>query len=349
MLRTFIVGLGRAGLELHWPVLRRLREQSPWLFAGDTPLAMDARDKHEIAESAGLQPVSSLEEAVRLTDPAQTVVHVCTPPTARLDLLRRLSAAGFRQIVMEKPLAADAETLAEIDRVRRSAKLRMVVVAHWLDSALTRRLLELIRLGELGPLESISVAQLKPRLQRTLGSTGHPTAFDVELPHSVGVALRIAGDARVAGAELTDMKVGRLVVPGMGSARLELDHDSGPRTTIFSDLASPVRERRIELAFAEGRAIGHFPGGEDDHFAHLTVTRGAGMSAGVSADVFPDDALSTFFTRVYEEFADGISFDEEFRLATRVVELLAEAKAGAVLTGAAESTGPDAEVMKVAS
>jgi predicted dehydrogenase len=349
VLRTFIVGLGRAGMELHWPVLRRLRERSPWLFADDPPLALDAQDKRGAAENAGLMPVSSLAEAARLTDPEHTVVHVCTPPTARLDLLRRLSTAGFRQIVMEKPLAADAETLAEIDEVRRAENLRMVVVAHWLDSALTRRLLELTITGELGPLKSISFAQLKPRLQRTLGSTGHPTAFDVELPHSVGVALRIAGDAKVAAAELTDMKVGRLVVPGMGSARMALDHDTGPRTTIFSDLASPVRERRIELEFAAGRAIGHFPGGEDDHFAHLTVARGAGMASGVSADVFPDDALSTFFSRVYEEFADGISFDEEFRLATRVVELLDEAKESSVLTGPTEPAGPGEKVMKVAS
>jgi predicted dehydrogenase len=349
VLRSFIVGLGRAGMELHWPVLRRLRERSPWLFADDPPLALDAHDKRAAAEEAGLLPVSSLTEASRLTDPAHTIVHVCTPPIARLDLLRELSAAGFRQIVMEKPLAADAETLAEIERVRRKGNLRMVVVAHWLDSALTRRLLELTNTGELGPLKSISFAQLKPRLQRTLRSTGHPTAFDVELPHSVGVALRIAGDANVAAAELTDMKVGRLVVPGMGSARLVLDHGAGPRTTIFSDLASPVRERRIELEFADGRAIGHFPGGEDDHFAHLTVARGAGMSTGVSADVFPDDALSTFFSRVYEEFTDGISFDEEFQLATRVVELLDEAKASSVPTGSTEPAGPDEEVMKVAS
>jgi hypothetical protein len=75
----------------------------------------------------------------------------------------------------------------------------------------------------------------------------------------------------------------------------------------------------------------------------------------VTADVFPDDALSTFFTRVYEEFADGISFDEEFHLATRVVELLDEAKAGSVLVESAvpaapaAPAGPDAEVMKVAS
>jgi predicted dehydrogenase len=349
VLRTFIVGLGRAGMELHWPVLRGLRERSPWLFGGDPPLALDAQDKRAAAANAGLVPVSSLSEARRLTDPANTIVHVCTPPTARLDLLRRLSAAGFRQIVMEKPLAADAATLAEIDRVRQEAELNMVVVAHWLDSALTRRLIELTRTGELGPLRAISVTQLKPRLRRTLGSTGHPTAFDVELPHSVGVALRIAGDAKVATAELTDMRVGRLVVPGMGSARLSIDHDTGPRTTIFSDLASPVRERRIELEFADGRAIGHYPGGEDDHFAHLTVARGVGLSAGVTADVFPDDALSTFFTRVYEEFADGLSFDEEFWLATRVVELLDDAKADAVLTGAAVPAGTDAEVMKVAS
>jgi hypothetical protein len=144
----------------------------------------------------------------------------------------------------------------------------------------------------------------------------------VELPHSVGVALRIAGDAQVAGAQLTDMRVGDVVIPRMGTARLVLRHDAGARTEIFSDLVSPVLERRIELTFTDGRAVGHFPGSENDHYAHLRVEGGRHPGA----SVFADDSLASFFRRVYEDFDRGVPSEAEFALACRVVELLGTAK-----------------------
>jgi predicted dehydrogenase len=323
-MRTLIVGLGRAGLGLHWGVIRRLRAQRPDLFADAPALAYDKRDVVRRADRAGMVLVDSLAEARRLSDPAETIVHLCTTPTARLEPLRELADLGYRQIMVEKPLAADARTLREIAELRRSRDLRLAVVAHWLDSALTRRLAGLVRSEELGRLRSISITQNKPRLRRTLESAtnGHQTAFDVEVPHSLGVVLRIAGNASVSAAGLTDMKVGSLVVPWMGNARLVLGHDAGPRTEIFSDLSSPVRERRIELEFTGGSAVGHYAGSEDDHYAQLQIAR----NGAITTHVFPDDALSSFFVRVYRDFARGASFDEELGLATRVVELIGQAK-----------------------
>jgi predicted dehydrogenase len=321
MNRTLIVGLGRSGLGLHWRVLRELREAANPIFGDKPVLAWDICDITATAEREGLVPVHSLEEARELLDPDETVVHICTPPVARLDLVRELSDLGFTRLVVEKPLATDAATAIEVDAVRRARGLQLVLVAHWLDSMLTRRLLALTRSEDLGALRAIWVAQHKPRMRRTLASDGHPTAFDVELPHSVGVALRIAGDAQLDDATVTDMVVDDTVVPRMGSARMVLAHDGDVRTEIYSDLASPVRERRIELDFTRGSAVGYFPGSEDDHYAHLRVR---GDREKVS--IFPDNALASFFVRVYTDFAHDRYSEEEFLLGRRVVELIDEAK-----------------------
>lgn len=326
MLRTLIVGLGRAGLGLHWSVLRKLRATVDPHFADEPPVVYEVRDISRLAAEHGLVAATSLTQARQMLDPAHTVVHLCTPPALRLATLHELAELGFRQILVEKPLATDPETLHEIMEVRRLHGLRMVVVAHWLDSELTRRIIELTRSADLGELQSVTFAQRKPRMLRTLrgqGTQDHPTAFDVEPPHSVGVALQVAGHAEVVGARCTDMHVGEVVVPRMGSAHLILQHDQGAQTEIFSDLTSPVRERRIALGFSGGRAVGYYPGSEDDDFAHLQVMANGRAE---THHIFPDDSLSTFLARTYRRFTSNVDMDSDFEFSARVTGLLNDAK-----------------------
>ncbi|HEV7899534.1 MAG TPA: hypothetical protein VGP31_17005 [Planosporangium sp.] len=324
MVRTLLIGFGRAGAGLHWNVLRRLRGRgdSRHLFADDPPIVWDPAEVGASAAREGLGVVDSLTQAAAQLDPAGTVVHLCAPPATRLVTLRDVAAAGFRLIMVEKPLASNAAEVHEIARLRREYGLHLLTVAQWLHSALTLRLARLVAADSLGALRGISVLQRKPRMMRSLDDVGHPSAFDVELPHSVGVALRLAGDADVAGAAGTDMRVGEVVVPRMGSARLLLEHLDGPVTEIFSDLTSPVRERRIELTFDAGRAVGHYPGSRDDHYATLSVLAGRERTD----EVLFDDSLSAFFVHAYRRFAAGDDFADDFALAVRVVELLDAAK-----------------------
>ncbi|MEO5874858.1 MAG: oxidoreductase [Streptosporangiaceae bacterium] len=322
-LQTFIVGFGRSGLDLHWKTLRRLRESGNPLFATAPAVVWDARDITAEAHREGLIPVASLKQARELLDPRDTVVHLCTTPDSRLGLLNELADLGFRRILVEKPLAADLTTAYEIDALRHERDLELTVVAQWLESGLVRRMQDLIDSAELGRLVSIKVAQHKSRVDRTLSSAGHhPTAFDVELPHSLGCVLRLAGNAWLTGAALLDMVTEDAVVPGMGSARTVLEHDNGVCTEIFSDLVSPVRVRRVVLTFTEGTAIGFFPVSGDDNYAHLRILRG--IRQGVS--VFADDALSAFFVKVYTDYSQGVYRLEDFSLACRAVELIAAAK-----------------------
>lgn len=366
MLNTFIVGGGRAGLGLHWPVLRKLRAlpDENGLWSPDPPLVWDVQDIREQALAEGLVPADSLAHAAELADPATTVVHLCTPPADRFATLQELADLGYTRIVVEKPMADDIAGLEAIDMLARVRGLRLRVVSPWLASALTRELAELTRYGTLGELRSLSFTQFKPRWTRTLRSNNHTTAFDVELPHSLGVALRLAGDARITDAALTDMRIGDTVIPDMGGARLTLQHHNGVTTEIASDLTSPIRERRVGLRFDTGHVVGHYPISDVDHHASLTVHDDAGGGAATPRLLF-DDALTSYVDHAYREYraadaadagdagaggsggsgsgggaSDGVDDMDDYAIARRVVQLLQEARLLAAAQNAREDSAP---------
>ncbi|MEV0254066.1 Gfo/Idh/MocA family oxidoreductase [Streptomyces sp. NPDC050732] len=336
--RTLIIGLGRAGLGLHWAVLRKLRAAGRHtdLFDPAPVLTLDPPAPAAAARAEGLRPVASIAEARTLLDPEHTVVHLCTPPVARLGLLHELAAAGFRRIIVEKPLAVDRQSVHEILALARAEGLRLAIVAPWLASALTARLERVVAEGALGELRSIDIRQSKPRMSRTLTDGGHPTAFDVEPPHSLGLCLRLAGDAVLAAAELTDMRIGDTTIPGMGRAELVFRHQEAT-SRIVSDLTAPVRERRVQLEFTDGRAVAHYPNGEDDHYAQLRFSR---TGRPETWEVFPDDALSAYFVDTYRALRDGTDLAAQLRLSARVVELLADAKDTTRRPGPADPHSP---------
>ncbi|GHA89057.1 Gfo/Idh/MocA family oxidoreductase [Streptomyces termitum] len=322
MRQPLIVGLGRSGAGLHLRALRTALGRAPDLWRGPV-VAVDPRPGERAPVPDGVTVTPSLERARELLPPDRAVVHVCTPPAGRTAVLAALCAAGYRDLIVEKPLAADAGELAAAAELRDRHRLRLAVVAHWPASGLADRLRALIASGELGRLLAVDVAQHKPRFARSLrADDGHPTAFDVELPHSLGLVLSLAGPAEPTAARLTDLRVGTSVRPGLGSALLELRHANGVRTRIVSDLTAPVRERRVALDFEHGRAVGHFaPSDADDHVQ---------LDVGGRREVFRDDALAAFLHRAYTRFAevaaDDPSWEEEFALHAEAVRLLDAAK-----------------------
>ncbi len=324
-LGTLLVGMGRAGDGLHLPVLRRLRGApgTAHLFAAAPILAVDPYRRPRAA--ADLRP-TTLAEAPRLLAPEHTVVHLCTPPTERVAALDALGRLGYRRVLLEKPVAADSRGLDELLALRDRYGLDLAVVAQWLGSRLTGRLRVLLAQDAYGPLRTIHVVQRKPRFSRSLAGGGHPTAFDIELPHSLGLCLALAGPGEVTGAGGTDMVVDGQVLPRLGTAWLNLQHRGGAWTRIRSDLTSPVRERRVTLELARGTLIGHFPGSEADAYARLTVID----RDGESTELLHDDALGGFLEHIYGYYAaDGgrRGAHPDLAVNTEVVRLLDRAKA----------------------
>lgn len=321
MLHTLILGLGRAGGELHLPALSRVRLAHPELFAPGPVLAYDPfRPRFPAADVVVLQ---YLTEASVWAPPARTVVHLCTPPHLRSGMIERLARSGYRKIIVEKPLALDLSGLAEIARLRRRWDLDLTVATHWLHSGLTRRLLRCRDEGGFGRLRHIHVVQNKPRFTRSASVPGHSTAFDIEVPHAVPLVLTLAGDAALAGASLTDMVTERLRLPRLGRARLRLDHYNGVRTRIESDLTAPVRERRVVLRFDRATVVAHYPCSDADDTAQLRITT---PDRRRTRSVFPDDALFSFMHGTYGRYARAEAADDSLAVHFDTVRLLTEAK-----------------------
>ncbi|MFC0598362.1 Gfo/Idh/MocA family oxidoreductase [Streptomyces palmae] len=328
MLHTLLVGLGRSGRELHLPVLRRLRQSdreagAGALFAPASPLGYDIAPLSDGTSVPGLLTVPSPEAARTHLDPDTTVVHVCTPPTERVEVIAAFAELGFRRYLVEKPIGTGAATVDALRDLRDRYGLRLAVVAPWLHSGLTERLERIVTSRGLGGLRRITIHQRKPRLRRSLATPSHPTAFDVELPHSVGVALRLAGAAQVERASWTDARTDTTVIPRMGTAELTLRHHGGAVSRIATDLASPLRERSIVLDFEAGTAVGHYPVSGEDPYAHLRI---APTGRPERHEVFPDEALDACLHQVYRRFAEGADFTDDFELQARVVDVLERAK-----------------------
>ncbi|MER6691812.1 TIM barrel protein [Streptomyces minutiscleroticus] len=318
MLQPLVVGLGRSGRELHLKTLARTAGSPDGPLCAGPPVACDPRPGARRG-LPGVRVASSIAEARELVCPASTVVHVCTPPTARAAVLGELAAHGFDKLLVEKPLAAGRADLEEILRLRRRHGLDVRVVAHWLEAGLTGRLRRLVRQRTLGRLTAVTAVQHKPRFTRSLATAGHPTAFDVEIPHALGVVLDLAGPAELVDARWSDLRCDGRVLPRLGGASLTLRHHSGVCSELVSDLALPVRQRSITLRFDHGSATGHYPLDAGDDHAQLVVTGDRD-----DHQVFRDDALTAFLRRAYRDFADGPRADLAGHCA--VVRLLCAAK-----------------------
>lgn len=328
-LGTLVVGLGRSGAGLHVPALTLARsaQAANALFADQPFITVDPHgDRHD--PLPGTVDAGSLAAAADLTDPAHTVVHLCTPPTIRVKALAELGRLGFRKIIIEKPLTSDERCLDEIGRLRWHWDLDLVVVAQWLASTLTGRIQQILRDGQHGSLRSIRIIQRKPRFTRSLADDGHPTAFDVEMPHSVGVALAIAGTASVRDAGWADMTFGDVTIPRLGTAWLSLDHAAGVRTEIRSDLTAPARERQITLELDGATLIGHYPSSGADEYAQLRIA----ANGSETGEIFRDDALTAFIVASYARFAvarprhQRAEPDADLARSAEVVRLIGAAK-----------------------
>jgi predicted dehydrogenase len=340
-LRTLIIGAGRAGRGLHLAGITRARALCPdGVFARQRPVAIDpsprargaALDEYDVDVRASL-------DAADHGHAASTVAHVCTPPLERVAIIRALAKLGYRDLLVEKPLATTRAELEQVESLAAAFGLRIGVVSPWLSSTLTMRLQEHMRAGDVGRVRRITVYQHKPRFSRTLEGVHHPTAFDVEVPHSVALALVLCGlDAVVVDAACRHMEIDGVVVPFLGAARLRLRHGAGVVVDIHSDLTAPVRRRTVRVEGETGALTGYYSICGDDHYAQL-ARAGRGTTRR-SREIFRDEPFPRMLAQWYRGVA-GIAPMPVSDLAfnRRVVELLCEAKRRAGVVDDAPAAG----------
>ncbi|MFC0562541.1 Gfo/Idh/MocA family protein [Halalkalibacter alkalisediminis] len=326
MQQSLIVGFGRAGRDLHLRCLEKAYADNIDANLFDQRVGVvDPYLSPSDIKNENLFFFSTLSEVTGF-DPASTVVHICTPPDLHTETLKQVAELGFTKCLIEKPLATTRAELKTIHEIQHQFGIDLIVVANWLASSLTTKLIEIIKKKEYGPLLHITAEQNKARLSRTLANPNHGNAFDVEIPHLVALALCLGGsDVNVLTGETAHMLIGNRIFPHMGKARITLLHKSGVTSDLISNLETPVRQRCIKLYFKEHQVFGYYPCSQDDSYSWLNIYTTCGRF--LSQQVMYDDPLSNAFTEYYKYF-DGLIkkpvSDLEFN--ARVVTAICEAK-----------------------
>lgn len=328
MRKTLIVGFGRSGRDLHLHCLRKLQHAAsngtPLREVGVVevgPAALRAR------EVPGIEVFGSVAEARRCFD-EETVVHVCTPPSTHFAVIREAARHGYTRLIVEKPLVARVTDLPALRALVGEHRLDLFVVANWLSSALTARLLSVLETPPDRAWSRLTISQLKPRFTRSLSHSGEETVFDVEIPHQMALSVLFGGRSlAVRRVDCSDMVVNGSRLAHMGQATITLEDARGRVIVVHSDLTSPIRQRSVEVQFTDGaRVVGYYPCTEADSYSQL-LTFHDGADRPSRRELLPDDPLSAFIHEVYGYFErDGRRPASDIDFNAAVVATIGRAK-----------------------
>lgn len=297
-----VVGYGRAG---------RLHHRCLSAMAGgqvDVVIVDPVRPAQLAPRTRWLPAVHDVLESI---DPNLAVFHVTTPVRAHTSTTKLLAAAGAQHIILEKPIADTGEDAYQIAALAR-AGVHLIPVAVWPASVVTQQVKRIITNGAIGDIAAIRFEQSKPRFVRSRHDLAHTSAFQVELPHQILLALHLAGPV----AAVQDVVLWPLTYPDgsslrdRGGVRLTLVHRNGIRCVLVSDLSSPVRMRRLQVNGVR-ELIAHFPIGDDD-VGHVRMP-GGGWT------MVHDAPLTQFISAAYLSFAkatDTLGVDLSMHLQT---------------------------------
>jgi predicted dehydrogenase len=148
-IRVGLIGAGNVALSDHLPTYLAF----PDLFRV-VAVADPAQARRELArDQAGLTARDTHADARELIARGDLdMVDVCTPQHVRRDLVIAACEAGLH-VLTEKPIATTPRDAAEMCRIARERGVRFGIVHNYLFFPETVRTLELIRAGEIGPVE----------------------------------------------------------------------------------------------------------------------------------------------------------------------------------------------------
>lgn len=348
-LDAVIVGVGRAGLGLHIPVLEKIRHDSaaasPFGSVVGLVDAVEAgtrRGLHRLEYDYGYDPrrISCATSLADLTgvDPDRTVVHICTPAHDHAPALRAATEAGFRRIIVEKPCAANT---AEVDEMRRIADRTGAGIAV-INPYLYSRSIASCRnkIQEVGRLPHyLEFEMSKPRITPTLAGRSKPeSVMDVEMPHQIATALYLTGASRyrLLRAEVrhmhyreVDTEPCRVVANmGVGIVVLELDECIA---VLVSSLDALTRTRVLKMRFPNTEHVEAFlPVTGDDHTSVIIEYSGHntdGTTEQQRVAKLPDDMLARCLLDTYSRFATDSPQLSDLAFNRKVVDVMDRAKA----------------------
>jgi predicted dehydrogenase len=344
-----IVGLGRAGLGLHIPILHTLQtaagdgshfEKIVALVDMHEPAVTRAQQQLQLDfgyDPANLVCGTSLEAIAKL-DRETTVVHVCTPEGAHLATLQQAAALGFHRFVIEKPCAGNIVDVDEMQRVVDQKDINVAIVNPYLYS----RSVELCKrkISSIGEKPHYLEFELsKPRKRPTLQGRSSPeSVIDVELPHQIATALYLteAQHYRVLRTETRHMHYREedtdpckvIQNMGLGIIVLELDQTIA---FLISYLDARTRTRVLKLRFSSTEYVEAFlPVSGEDHTSEFVEYAGRnsdGSTDQTNSQKFPDDLFAKCLGDIYSKFAAGQPHLSDIAFNRKVVDVMSKAKA----------------------
>jgi predicted dehydrogenase len=347
-LDAVVVGLGRAGLGLHIPVLEKIRHDnaaaSPFgavVGLVDTEEAGTRRALHRLEYDYGYDRsrVSCATSLADLpgVDPDQTIVHICTPAHDHVSALRSATEAGFRQIIVEKPCAASAADVDEMRRIADRTGATIGVINPYLYSRSVSSCKDKIR--QVGRLPHyLEFEMSKPRITPTLAGRSRPeSVMDVEMPHQIATALHLteASRYRVLRAEVRHMHYREVETEpcrvvanmGVGIVVLELDQCIA---VLVSSLDALTRTRVLKLRFPNTEHIEAFlPVTGDDHTSVVIEYSGHNTDGSTEQQrvaKLPDDMLARCLFDMYSRFVTDAPQISDLTFNRKVVDMMDKAK-----------------------
>ena len=207
-----------------------------------------------------------------LADPLVSVVHICTPHHTHADLACAALAAG-KHVVCEKALAT---TPADITRMVRAAASAPHLIASGIFqhrfSPFARRLRELVRSGDFGRVERISVRFRCTRTAEYYASGPWRGKWNGEggglminqAIHTLDSALGFLGTPQTVSAQVSRSRLSTIEVEDSARLRVTNGDDAVLSMEADNDLVTDW-EGRVEVHASAGR----FVLGTDEHLVEL--------------------------------------------------------------------------------
>jgi predicted dehydrogenase len=347
-LGAVVVGLGRAGLGLHIPVLEKIRRSRAAACPfGAVVGLVDAvevgtrRALHRLEydygyDTRGVSCATSLADLTGV-DPDNTVVHICTPADDHASALRAATDAGFRRIIVEKPCAANTAEVDEMRRIADRTGASVGVINPYLYSRSVASCKDKIRQVGQQP-HYLEFEMSKPRTAPTLLGRSRPeSVMDVELPHQIATALHLTESTRyrVLRAEVRHMHYREMetepcqVVRNMGLGIIVLELDQCV-AVLVSYLDSLTRTRELKLRFPNTEHIEAFlPVTGDDHTSVIVEYSGYNTDGSTEqrhVAKLPDDMLARCLFDMYARFAADTPQLSDLTFNRKVIDVMDKAK-----------------------
>ena len=304
-MRCAVIGLGMA-VSPHAKSLLDLRDRVE-VAAAFSPTA--AR-REAFAERFGFPVTADLDGIIE--DPSIDYAVLLTPPNARADLVRRLTAAG-KHILMEKPVERTTPAAEDLVAAAERAGVALGIVLQHRFRAVAERLAERLASGALGPVAAATISVPWWREQGYYDEPGRGTfardgggVLISQAIHTLDLALSFTGpvDEVVAVGGTTPlhrMEAEDFVAAGIRFASGA--HGALMATTAFY----PGAPERIEIACRHASAV-LGPGGVSIHYhdgREEDFGEAQGSGSGADPMDFPHDAHRALHADFLDALAEG--------------------------------------------